>query len=44
MTAGKHELVWGRNDDRGTAVPAGVYFAELRAGNGEAKTKFVVLK
>jgi hypothetical protein len=42
MDAGVHDLRWGRTDDHGHRVAAGIYRAQLKAG-GEVKTLNVVL-
>jgi len=42
MDAGVHDLHWGRTDDHGHRVAAGIYRAQLKAG-GEEKTLNVVL-
>ena len=43
LPAGDHEARWDRRDDRGSAVPAGLYFIRLRAGNEQALRRIVVL-
>jgi hypothetical protein len=42
MDAGVHDLRWGRTDDHGHRVAAGIYRAQLKTG-GEEKTLNVVL-
>jgi len=42
--AGPHTATWRGLDDRGRAVPAGVYFARLRSGTGVRTTKLMLLK
>jgi hypothetical protein len=42
MDAGVHDVRWGRTDDHGHRVAAGIYRAQLKAG-GEEKTLNVVL-
>lgn len=42
--AGDHDLVWDGRDDGGTPVPAGLYFAELRAGPTREYRKIILLR
>lgn len=44
LTAGPHDVVWDGRDDTGAAVPAGLYFARLRAGGVERTQRIVVAK
>ncbi len=44
MTAGTHSLSWDGLGRLGRAVPAGVYYAELRANGGRSRRPFVVVK
>jgi len=41
FTAGRHESAWDGRDDRGRAVPAGVYFARLEGAGGSQVRKLV---
>jgi hypothetical protein len=41
-TGGQHQLVWDTNDNRGRALPAGIYLVRLTAGL-ETNTKSVVI-
>ncbi len=41
-SAGPHAVTWNGTDDRGRAVPAGVYFVRLSA-NGVAASRRVTL-
>lgn len=42
-SAGHHELRWNRRDGEGAALPAGVYYGRLRAGDGSRITRVVFL-
>ena len=42
--AGRHEVVWTGTDAAGRALPSGVYFARLEAGEKTAVHKMVLLK
>jgi Thermolysin metallopeptidase, alpha-helical domain/FlgD Ig-like domain len=42
LSAGTHSLAWDGRDDRGAAMPGGVYFVRMRLG-GEVHTRTVVL-
>ncbi len=44
MQLGKYTVEWNGNDDTGRAVPAGVYFYQLDAGNFSQTQKFVLLR
>jgi len=44
MPAGYHMAHWNARDDRGTPLPSGVYFYELRAGAFEEKRRMVLLR
>jgi len=44
LDAGEHSYVWDGRDDRGRAMPSGLYFATVRAGNQVESTKLVLLK
>ena len=44
LTAGRHLFMWNGRDAKGTAVPAGVYFFRLDAGNRHQVTKIVVAR
>lgn len=44
LPAGGHAVVWNGRDDSGHAVPAGVYFFELRAAQGELRQRTVLLR
>lgn len=44
LPAGSHAAVWDGRDERGRAVPAGVYFFELRAPQGELRQRTVLLR
>ncbi len=42
--AGEHSLAWDGRDDRGQALPSGIYFASVKAARSMATTKLVLLK
>jgi flagellar hook assembly protein FlgD len=42
--AGAFEVSWDGTDERGRAVPAGLYFARARAGQHEARTRFAFVR
>ncbi|MCB9513111.1 MAG: T9SS type A sorting domain-containing protein [Candidatus Latescibacteria bacterium] len=44
LPAAEHEAVWDGHDDRGTALPSGVYFARLTAGDFARSQKVLLLK
>jgi flagellar hook assembly protein FlgD len=44
MPAGAHALSWDGRDDRGAAAAAGIYFAVVRSGEREAKTRVALLR
>jgi len=44
MPAGSHTARWNARDDRGTPLPSGVYFYELRAGTFEQKRRMILLR
>ncbi|HEU4333420.1 MAG TPA: metallophosphoesterase [Candidatus Eisenbacteria bacterium] len=44
MAAGAHVLSWDGADDRGIAAAAGIYFAVVRSGGHEAKTRVALLR
>jgi len=44
LEAGQHDAVWDGRDDRGQALPAGVYFARLEAGGESVVRKVVLLR
>ncbi|HSQ59176.1 MAG TPA: metallophosphoesterase [Acidobacteriota bacterium] len=44
MAAGEHVLPWDGADDRGVAAAAGVYFAVVRSGGQEARTRVALLR
>ncbi|MBD3336870.1 MAG: hypothetical protein GF355_15265 [Candidatus Eisenbacteria bacterium] len=44
LAEGSHEVTWQGLDDRGRAVPPGVYFAILRTLGGETTTKLVRMR
>jgi len=43
MSAGPQQLQWGRRDDAGNRVPAGVYMARVRAAGMERSASFVLV-
>jgi len=45
-SAGTHQLVWDGRNDKGTALPSGIYFARLvlPGGHGEKVNKLTLLK
>lgn len=44
LSPGKHEVIWKGTDDRGVAVPSGVYMTSLRSGTEIVTRKLVLLK
>lgn len=42
--AGTHRVTWDGRDERGRALPAGVYFSRLRAGEVRSTEKLVLLR
>jgi flagellar hook assembly protein FlgD len=42
--AGRHELVWNAQDDRGVAARSGVYFVRARIGDFTEVRKVVLVK
>ncbi len=44
MPAGTHVLAWDGRDDRGARAPAGIYFAVVRSGDHEARTRVALLR
>jgi len=42
--AGRYHLAWDGCDDRGTRLPAGVYFARCRADENESQRRIVLLR
>ena len=44
MQQGNHQLIWNTSDENGQAVPAGVYFLKLKAGNINEIKKLIVIK
>ncbi len=43
-TAGRHEAMWDGRDDRGGALPSGVYVARVRAGDRVSAAKALLVK
>jgi hypothetical protein len=44
MPAGDHQVMWDGRDDAGRAMPAGVYFYELRFDGTQAQRKMLLLR
>jgi hypothetical protein len=44
VEAGRHHAVWHGKDDSGRALPSGVYFVRLVAGEEKAEHRMVLLK
>ena len=44
LAAGRHEIPWRGDDDRGAPLPSGVYFSEVRAGGQVAVHKLALVK
>ncbi|MBN1479636.1 T9SS type A sorting domain-containing protein [candidate division KSB1 bacterium] len=42
--SGVYQINWDSKDDLGKSVPAGVYFAKLKAGDFESTTKMILIK
>jgi flagellar hook assembly protein FlgD len=44
MPAGDHQVTWNGRDDQGNAVPAGVYFYQMKAGDYQQTRKMLLVK
>ncbi len=44
LAAGRHAVLWRGVDDRGQAVPSGVYFVQLRSRGHQAVRKIVLVR
>jgi len=44
LPAGRHQRVWDGRDAKGRAMPSGVYFYQMRAGNFSRTKKFMLLR
>ena len=44
LPAGRHDLVWDARGDGGKALPGGVYFMRLEAGENVARRRILVLR
>ncbi len=44
LAAGRHAVLWRGVDDRGQAVPSGVYFVQLRSQGHQAVRKIVLVR
>ncbi|TKJ43464.1 hypothetical protein CEE36_03770 [candidate division TA06 bacterium B3_TA06] len=44
QSAGYHQVIWDRCDDRGTKLPAGVYFCQLRTQKHSVVRKLILLQ
>jgi hypothetical protein len=44
LPAGRHDRVWDTADDEGRALPGGIYFMRLDAGENHALKKVLVLR
>jgi hypothetical protein len=44
QTAGEHIIDWTGNDSEGKALPSGIYFYRLSAGQNQATRKMILLK
>ncbi|MEO5987860.1 MAG: S8 family serine peptidase [Candidatus Eisenbacteria bacterium] len=44
LTSGQHTTVWDRFDDAGRALPAGLYLAELTAGESHAVRRLALVR
>ena len=44
VSAGAHEQLWDGRDENGRAVPAGVYFYRLRAGDRISERRLILLQ
>jgi hypothetical protein len=44
FSAGSHAVPWHGRSDRGAAMPAGVYFADLEAGGERLQRKLILVK
>ena len=42
--AGPHQVQWALRDDRGNAVPNGIYFYQLSSGGRQETRKLVVVR
>jgi hypothetical protein len=43
LSGGEHRSVWDRRDERGEALPAGVYFVRVRAGDQVGSGRLLLL-
>jgi hypothetical protein len=44
LSAGQHRIVWDGRDSRGRRCPTGVYFARIRAGDRELRSRLLLLR
>jgi hypothetical protein len=44
VTTGFHQIIWRGEDDRGTALPSGIYFARLRSDAADLTRKILLTK
>jgi hypothetical protein len=44
LAAGRHEIVWSGDDDRGRALPSGVYVCRLRAGDAGDRRRLTLVR
>jgi flagellar hook assembly protein FlgD len=44
LPAGEHLFPWSARDPRGSELPAGVYFARVRAGSALASDRMMLLR
>ncbi|MBI2730290.1 MAG: hypothetical protein HYX40_06005 [Sphingobacteriales bacterium] len=44
IQAGNHQLVWNANDEKGNAVPAGIYLLRMETDNHSETKKIAIIK
>ena len=43
LTAGRHQIVWNGQDDRGRQAASGVYFARVRTADGQTDSRRMMM-
>jgi len=44
LSAGEHSVVWDGKDDKGRAVPGGIYFYQLHSGSFQSTRKMILIR